>query len=306
MSQRHWATQSAVTEPGPAVAAIDELPGDLAALRQASSQLVFHYRAGGDFAANGVPAGRMAEIDTRYADLMFGRVLERGAPTLAWDRSPRDRLVGCCRDSTVLFLTLARHHGIPARARVGFAAYFHPGWLADHVVAEVWDEREGRWRLIDPEGNAAWTPEVNGRPVDWLDLTDDQFVTGPRAWQAARAGTSDPERHVVAPALDIPVLRGWPYIAHNVIHDLAALNKTEMLLWDSWGMQLSHGPGPVPEADAAVLDEVCAVTADPGSDQGVLAKLGSRDGLRVPPAVTSFDPNGGPPRQVDVSRALGG
>ena len=306
MSQSHWATQSAVTEPGPAGKAIDDLPADLAALRQASSQLMFHYRAGGDFAANGVPAERIAEIDTRYADLMLDRVLERGAPTLARDRPPGDRVVGCCRDATVLFLALARHKGIPARARVGFSAYFHPGWLIDHVVAEVWDEREGRWRLVDGEMNAGWTPQVNGRTVDWLDLTDDQFVTGPRAWQAARAGESDPERYVVAPELDIPALRGWPYIAHHVIHDLAALNKTEMLLWDAWGMQLSEGGGPVPAADAALLDEVSAVTADPGSDPGVLAEVGARDGLRVPPVVTSFDPNGGPPRQVDVSRALGG
>ena len=306
MSQNHWATQSPVTEPGPAGKVIDELPDDLAALRQASSQLVFHYRAGGDFTANGVPAERVAEIDTRYADLMLDRIMERGAPTLARARPPADRVVGCCRDSTVLFLALARHKEIPARARVGFAAYFHPGWLADHVVAEVWDEREGRWRLVDAEMDAAWTPEVNGRPVDWLDLTADQFVTGPRAWQAARAGISDPERHIVAPGLDIPALRGWPYIAHNAVHDLAALNKTEMLLWDGWGMQLGIGPGPVPAADATVLDEVSAATADSGIPPSVPAELGSRDGLRVPPVVTSFDPGGGPDRQVDVSRTLGG
>jgi Transglutaminase-like superfamily len=307
MSQSHWVTQSGVTEPGLAGKAIDDLPAGLEALRQASSQLVFHYRAGGDFAANGVPAERIAEIDTRYADLMLDRVLGRGTPYLGRERAPADRIVGCCRDATVLFLALARHKGIPARARVGFSAYFHPGWLIDHVVAEVWDEREGRWRLVDGEMDAGWTPEVNGRTVDWLDLTDDQFVTGPRAWQAARAGESDPERHVVAPDLDVPALRGWPYIAHNVIHDLAALNKTEMLLWDAWGMQLSgDGGGPVPAADAALLDEVSAVTADPGSDPGMLAEVGARDGLPVPPVVTSFDPNGGPPRQVDVSRALGG
>jgi hypothetical protein len=303
--QSYWATQSAVTDPGPAGKAIDELPADLAALRQASSQLVFHYRAGGGFAENGVPAERVSEIDTRYADAMFGHVLERGEPTLARDRLPADRLVGCCRDATVFFLALARHKGIPARARVGFSTYFDPGWLIDHVVAELWDEREGRWRLVDPEMNAAWTPEVNGRRVDWLDLTPDQFVTGPRAWRAARAGTSDPERHVVHPDLGDSMTRGWPYIAHNAIHDLAALNKTEMLLWDAWGMQLSAVQDPVPAADAATLDEICAATADPDCEPGVLAGLGSRDGLRIPPVVTSFDVNGGPPRQVDVSRALG-
>jgi hypothetical protein len=300
VSQGYWASQSRVTDPGQAATAIDALPNDLSALREASSQLVFHYRAGGDFAANGVPAERMGEINTRYADAMFAVVLERGEPTLERSRPPAERLVGCCRDATVFFLALARHKGIPARARVGFAAYFRPGWLIDHVVAEVWDGH--RWRLVDPEMDGGWKPEVNGRPVDWLDLTADQFVTGPRAWQAVREDGSDPGRYVVGPDLDVPILRGWPYIAHNVVHDLAALNKIEMLLWDAWGMQLGLGPGPVPEEAAAVLDEVSALTADPGTAPDVLAELGERDGLRVTPVVTCADPNGGPLRQVDISR----
>ena len=295
-----WGSQSVVTEPGAAGAAVDELPAALSGLREASSRLVFHYRAGGDFAENGVPPERIGEINTRYADAMLGLLLERGEPSLGRDRRPPDRVVGCCRDATVLFLALARHKGIPARARVGFAAYFHPGWLIDHVVAEVWDAAAGRWRLVDPEMRGDWTPEVDGRRVDWLDLGGDQFVTGPRAWRAARAGTVNPERVAVDPELDIPVLRGWPYLAHNVIHDLAALNKAEMLLWDAWGMQLDLSPGPPSAAAAALLDEVSASTADPGVSPATVAALGARDGLRVPQTVTSFDPGGGPPCEVTL------
>jgi Transglutaminase-like superfamily len=307
--QAYWASQSPVTDPGPcAAAAIDALPGDLAALREASSQLMFHFQTGGGFADNGVPAGRMSEINTRYADAMLCLVLQRGDPVLDRGRPPSERVVGCCRDATVLFLALARAKGIPARARVGAAAYFEPGWLCEHEVAEVWDEAEGRWRLVDPQMDAAGAPEVNGVTVDWLDLAPDQFVTGPRAWQATRGGTCDPERHVVFPGLDVPGTRGWPEIAHNVIHDLAALNKTEMLLWDGWGMLVTPGfmtPGPVPEPDAAVLDEVCAATADPAVPADAVAALAARDGLRVPQAVTRFDPNGAPTFSLeDVTRVL--
>ncbi len=42
-----WAVQSLVTQPGPAAAAIDQLPSDLGALRAASRQLVFHRRQRG-------------------------------------------------------------------------------------------------------------------------------------------------------------------------------------------------------------------------------------------------------------------
>src|ERR1700730_12566746 len=126
-----WARQSDITDPGAVAAGIDELPAALGALREASSQLVFHYRAGGDFAENGVPAERIGEINTRYAEAMLALLVERGEPGLGRERRPPDRVVGCCRDATVLFLALARHKGIRARARVGFAAYFHPGWLID-------------------------------------------------------------------------------------------------------------------------------------------------------------------------------
>jgi hypothetical protein len=298
-----WKDQSTFTDPGMARAVIDELPADLAALREASSQLVFHYRAGGDWAENGMPAERAGEIDTRYADAMFALLLTRGEPTLTRKRPPSDRVVGCCRDAALLFVSLARHKGIPARMRVGFAAYFHPGLLMDHVVAEAWDQAAGRWRLIDGEMSSDWipdTPEMAGRPVDWTDLAGDQFVTGARAWQAARAGTSDPERHLTAPDLNAPELRGWPLLARHAVHDLAALNKTEMLVWDAWGMQLGLGPGPVAAHDAELLDEICAQAVGCGISPDAVAALAGRDELRVPATVTSFDPYGGPPREVTL------
>jgi hypothetical protein len=108
---------------------------------------VFHYRGDGYWAENGVSAERAGEIDTRYADAMFAVLLGRGELTLARKRLPPDQVVGCRRDSTLLFVSLARHKGIPARMRVGFAAYLQPGLMIDHVVAQAWDEAAGRWRL---------------------------------------------------------------------------------------------------------------------------------------------------------------
>ena len=113
--------ESLVTEPGPAAAAIDRLPSDLGALRAASQQLVFHYWADGDYAANGIEPERISEIDTRYAAAMFARLGELSDLPLSAAREPSQRLVGCCRDFTVLFVAMARHKGIPSRARVGFA-----------------------------------------------------------------------------------------------------------------------------------------------------------------------------------------
>jgi hypothetical protein len=212
------------------VTAIDELSSDLVSLQNAASQLVFHYRVG-DYEKDGVPKERESKISLRYADVMFKTLLSRGEPSLMRERQSIDKVVDCCRGTTVLFLSLCRHKGIPARGRVGFAPYGDSGWWTDHMVAKVWDEKEGRWRLVDPEtDDTCNTDPTKGKVVNWLDLNANVF---PRAWQAARAGSVDPDRFVVAPKLEIPILRGWYYLAHNVIHDLTSLTKMEMLLWDA-------------------------------------------------------------------------
>jgi hypothetical protein len=211
--------------------------------------------------------------------------------------------VGCCRDFTVLFVAMARHKGIAARARVGFATYFDPGWFIDHVVAEVWDERERRWRLVEPEIDDGFVSEASGVAVDPLDVAPEMFLTGSRAWQAARSGGQDAERFVVAPDLQIPDTRGWLYLRHNLIHDLAALNKTEMLLWDQWGLMDTADPREPSHVGA--LDALATLTsgADPSWD--ALRAAGDLADFRVPPVVTSYSPAHDEPLRVDVGRAIG-
>ena len=118
--------------------------------------------------------------------------------------------------------------------------------LIDHEIAEVWDGSAERWRLVEPEIDDGHTDPADGASFDVLDVPPDRFLTAPRAWQLARSGAVDPERFVTDPDLEIPATRGWPQLRHNLVHDLAALNKTEMLLWEDWGMpdpRTAPGPG---------------------------------------------------------------
>src|SRR5262249_18978100 len=208
---------------GPAAAAIAQLPADLAALRAVSQQLVFHHWADGDWAENGIAPERICEIDTRYAAAMFARLGELADLPLSAARQPRQRLVGCCRDFTVLFVAMARHKGIPSRARVGFAGYFFDGWLIDPELAQVADGSAQRWRLVEPEIDDGHMDPTDGTSFDALDVPRDRFLTAPRAWQLARSGAVDPERFVVNPGLEIPATRGLPQLQRNLVRDLAAL-----------------------------------------------------------------------------------
>ena len=285
-AQRFYATHSPFSDPGEWAERLETVPGDLRSIKEAAHQLVFHYRADGDWAEHGIAPERIGEIDSRYAERMLGRVVELADRPLTEPRAARERLVGCCRDFTVFFVALARQHGIPARMRVGFATYFLPGWNADHVVAEVWDAGEGRWRLVDAELREGHADPNDGRVLDPLDLTRDRFIVGPEAWRRCRAGEAEPETFVVAPDLDIPATRSWPYLLHNVVHDLAALNKREMILWDDWG--ITEGWETITDEQLALLDEAASIMLAPDIALDDLQRLYERAEFRVPEVVTSY------------------
>jgi transglutaminase superfamily protein len=273
-----YVSHSRFTDPGALSSWLDATPPDVAALRLAASGLVFHYWAQGDVTKHGFPASRREEINLRYAADMFARLRELDPAPPGVPRPPLHRIVGCCRDFTLLFVSMARHHGIPARARVGFASYLVPGWYLDHVVAEVHDGVE--WHLVEPQ-----FPDRFGE-FDLLDVPRDRFLVGADAWTAARAGDLDPARLVVSPDLDVPFLRGLPYAWHNLVLDLAALNKHEMILWDLWGA-LTDDAALAP-ATLARADELAELIADADVEQ--LRVAFEADDVRVPPVIRSVTP----------------
>lgn len=297
-----FATQSPYTDPGPYAVRLDSVTGDLAAMRNVARQLIFHYGIDGDFAQNCIEADRVGEVDTRYADRMFARIFELSDQPVTVQRPAHQRLVGCCRDFTVLFLAVTRHKGMPARARFGFATYFVPGWYLDHVMAEVWDPARQRWRLVDCMIADDHLDESDGTTIDPLDVPADRFVDGGRAWLACREGTTDVDRWAVDPYLEIPATRGWRYVRHNLIHDLAGLTKNEMLLWDDWG--LTGFDGDLTRDQLALLDEVAALSSCGDVQLDRVLPLYGRDEFRVPAQVTSYSPAHQQPRRVQLRESL--
>ena len=219
--------QSVFSDPGEFAPWLAALPPDLPALHYAASQLVFHYGHRDQFERHGINADRLGEIDTRYADDMLRLVRSLDDAPLGTRREPAQRMVGCCRDDTLFLVAMARQHGIPARSRVGFTTYFTPGWSLDHVVAEIWDDAQDRWRLVDANLDAGHTDPTDGQVLDVLDLPRDRFLVAPDAWQRCR--------FVVSPDRPESFLRGWPYLIHNLLTDLAALGQQELILWMSGG-----------------------------------------------------------------------
>jgi hypothetical protein len=292
----YYSTQSLVTDPGTSAPVLAGLPANVVGLHKAAVGLVIHYVAERPV-DQGVAPERMAEIETRYSADMLARIAELDDSPLDVTRPPTSRLVGCCRDFTVLFVTMARAAGIPARLRVGFAGYLIPGYYVDHTVAEVWDDDAVCWVLIDPEF-AEPLVAADGTVTDPLDVGRDRFLVGGAAWHQCRTGQADPDAFVVHPALEDPLTRSWPFMRRNLVADLAALNKVETLQWDAWGL---IGNDPSSPEELELLDRVASLTTVVHPDfQQVRAIYENEPELRVPPTITSYDPLGGPPRRVTL------
>jgi len=81
-----WLAQSAVTQVNQSSEAIDDLPSSLPNLREVSQRLVVHYMGNSDGSTGPITGERLKEVDMRFAETMFLRLLETGQATLSSDR----------------------------------------------------------------------------------------------------------------------------------------------------------------------------------------------------------------------------
>lgn len=245
-----YALQTEYSDPGVHAGLYDALPDDIPGIGAVVRNLLIHYRGGGiEFTGD-----RLAEIDHRWVSAMLATDQKRNGTPLAEPREPADRIVGCCRDYTLMFVSILRHKGIPARSRIGFADYFAAGFNHDHVVAEYWNGE--RWVMIDSQLDPA-----EGRPFDVLDMPPGPFRSAAEVWLGIRAGDLDADVFGVDPGL--PIRGGW--FVRNYVHlQLAHLNGDELLLWDNWGPM----SGSLDGVDLDLTDRIAAlmVASDNGDD----------------------------------------
>jgi len=226
-----------------------------------------------DALAAGVAAERTEERQLRPARAIVSRLLEMRREPLSVQRPADQRVVGTCRHFAVLACALLRHQGVASRVRCGFATYFQPGCGVDHWIVEYRAQR--RWVRTDPE-------VLGGTVIDHAqDLRADDFLSGAEAWRAHRAGRINPDRFGVYGTENW----GVGEIRGNLVKDLAALNKLEMLPWDEWGeMEAGYDDTAGPAYDA-LLDRCAESVAE--DDPGAIVQLATLPELHVPDTLVS-------------------
>jgi hypothetical protein len=292
-SLAYFATPGPLTDLGGHASHVRELPDALPELCRVVQGLVVH-----PFLAHlyrlSPQALRQDELELRTASDMMNRLLALDPRPLTEPRSPEHRLVGNCRHFTVLLCAFLRAQGLPARARCGFGAYFEPSRFVDHWVCEVWDEARESWRLVDAQLDAPQR-EAFRISFDPLDVPRTQFLVAGDAWQRCRSGRADPQRFGI---LD---LWGLWFVRGNLVRDLAAWAKRELLPWDGWGLMACREESDA--AELALLDRVAELTQAGDERLAEVLKLqDSEPGLRVPREVLSFNLGGA---KIDLGPGIG-
>jgi hypothetical protein len=240
---------------------------------------------------------RKAEVQIRTAHERVRRILEADPAPLTVARAPDKKIVGNCRDFSVLLCALLRRQGTPARARCGFGTYFTPGRYEDHWICEVYNAEQERWIQVDAQLDALQRTALK-IDFDPLDVPRDRFINGGKAWQMCRQEGIDPD------LFGIFDLKGLWFVRGDLLRDFAALNKMELLPWDSWGLMLAYDQD-ISADGLALLDCVAALcqSGDEAFDK-VRALYDTDERVRVSPVFQSF-PAGPEPQAVRLADVIG-
>jgi hypothetical protein len=278
-----FTSQGRISQPGAYAHLFDNLPTGIADLCKIVQGTTIHIFWAERYGLKLTPE-REAEVQLRTMEKRLSRTLELDPRPLTEARPLDKKLVGNCRDHTLLLVAMLRHQGIPARARCGFGAYFLPNHYEDHWVAEYWNQAEGRWVLVDAQLDEFQCNAMN-IPFDPLDVPRDQFIVGGLAWQMCRSGVADPD------SFGIFDMRGLGFIRGDFLRDVAALNKVELLPWDCWGLILKYemDDNQLEAADLALLDRLAELTRGDVPDFQQVRQLYESDPrLRVEAEIQSY------------------
>jgi hypothetical protein len=173
---------SRLTDPGPNVYMLIDLPDDITSICDIANVQLLHYRM---LSQRKIP---MAERKTAFADHDIKDILDtlrvKGVQTLSLDRTLENRVNGGCTKESIFLTSLLRYKGIPARIRLGYLTNLYRGDKAvefwqnvnqyeriepldphiydsltlsnadvnrsiEHWITEYWDNKTGKWRILD-------------------------------------------------------------------------------------------------------------------------------------------------------------
>lgn len=209
----YYKEHSVITTPGRYADQYDTLPETIPQLCQVVQGLLLHEFHTNRYGVN-LPEERKKESRLREVEKILQRAMELAEKPLIQLRKPENRVISNCRDYAVLMCSFLRDKGIPARVRVGFAAYFDSYLHQGHWICEYWDHENDKWVQVD-----AQLDDIQKRhyeiDFDTLNVPSGKFLYAGEEYELVHKNSDD-----------------FSFEKRSLIQDLAALNKIEAELWD--------------------------------------------------------------------------
>lgn len=228
---------------------------------------------------------RLLETNLRYVGDILKWTVALDNRALNEERAIDAHFLASSSVFAALLCSMLRFKGIAARKRVGFATYFHNtkhGAYRSYEVVEYFDDASKSWRLADASLDEV-AVKLNKITFDICDVPRDQFISAGIAWQMARNGEVDPA------LFRDEETKGYTILRSNLIHDLGAMNKREILNWDHYGWALWKGES-YGDAVMATLDRLAELLQKEDALDELQAIYNSEEGLQVPSTVICDNP----------------
>lgn len=224
--QAYYSSQGQTSDPGAYAHLLKALPAEIPDLVSSIQGFMLHLHWAERL---GITLNRIRreEANLRTIQDRLGNIIALSDAPLDEKRLLTRKTVGTCRDFALLFTSVLRSRGIPARTRCGFGTYFVKNSFEDHWVSEYWQASEKRWVRVDPQLDP-FQIDTLGIDFDPLDMPRTKFITGGQAWTMCRSKQVDPKQ------FGIFQIRGLDFIKGDLIRDFLALNKVEILPWDNF------------------------------------------------------------------------
>ncbi len=249
-----YASQSPFTDPGKNVQMYEGLPVSASEICKVVDGITLDYNERWKYP---IQNERWLETNNRYVDEFLDSVKALDKVDPITDGRPEDlRMMTSVSHVASMCVSMLRHVGIPARKRVGFIPAGEK--FGTYEIVEYYDQADGSWKVADPNGKGA------------------DFISASQAYCDVRTGKTDAALYINDDR------KGIEIVIANLILDLAAVNKKEMLSWDRYGWMVR----PVSDySDRAweILDGVADLLAnDDKNIDKLIACYDSEEGLEIP------------------------
>lgn len=136
------------------------------------------------------------------------------------NRKTENKIHVTCRGEAILLAATLKAKGYSARVRSGFAPYIKFDGIAyDHWITEYFDEKQGRWILVDADEHC---PD-HEMGFDINDIPREKFIFGAEAYLGMRSKKYETDEIYYAsdpPTLGLKAsIRGLFYDFHSLMND---------------------------------------------------------------------------------------